>query len=155
MLNFVKKQEGFSLIELMIAIVIVAILAGVALPSYLNSVQNSRRTDATSMLTQAAALQERAYFTTNQYNSDIATLFGEATGTTIESPENYYVITVATGTAAPANCAAIGNCFLLTATAQGTQADDTDCNVFTLHSNGTQNAQDDGGADNPNCWPNN
>jgi prepilin-type N-terminal cleavage/methylation domain-containing protein len=37
-----RKAQGFSLIELMVAVAIVAILAGIALPLYSNYIQTSR-----------------------------------------------------------------------------------------------------------------
>ena len=45
-----SPARGFTLVELMIVIVIVAILLAVALPSYQNSVQKGRRADAKSAL---------------------------------------------------------------------------------------------------------
>ncbi len=40
-----RHKKGFTLIELMIVIVIVAILVGLAVPSFLESVRKSRRSD--------------------------------------------------------------------------------------------------------------
>lgn len=56
------RTRGFTLIELLITVVIVGVLAAIALPSYLNQVQKSRRTDAKSALLGAAGQMER-YFT--------------------------------------------------------------------------------------------
>ena len=40
-----KINRGFTLVELMIVVAIVAILAAIGYPSYQNSVQKSRRAD--------------------------------------------------------------------------------------------------------------
>lgn len=44
------QQRGFTLIEVMIAVVIVAILVAVALPAYQNSIRKSRRSEAFAAL---------------------------------------------------------------------------------------------------------
>ena len=54
-----KKQRGFTLIELMIVVAIVAILASIALPAYNSSVTKSRRADARVMLLRAVQQQEQ------------------------------------------------------------------------------------------------
>ena len=45
-----RQSRGFTLIELLIAVAIVAILAGIALPSYTEYVRRGRITDATAGL---------------------------------------------------------------------------------------------------------
>jgi type IV pilus assembly protein PilE len=51
--------RGFTLIELLIAIVVVGLLAAVALPSFMDSVRKSRRTDAFTALNAVQLAQER------------------------------------------------------------------------------------------------
>ena len=48
------KHAGFTLIELMITIAIVAIIAAIAIPSYDNYVRETRRADAQISLVRAA-----------------------------------------------------------------------------------------------------
>src|ERR1700687_4891412 len=69
------KARGFSLIELLIAMVIVAILAAIAIPSYQTYTLRSHRTDAKSALLDMASLEERFFSTNNSYSqtpSDLA-----------------------------------------------------------------------------------
>ena len=68
----VQKSRGFSLIELMIVVVIVAILGSIAYPSYLNQVTQSRRADAQAALMEAAQFMERFYTENNRYDRDTA-----------------------------------------------------------------------------------
>ncbi|HBP5388065.1 TPA: prepilin-type N-terminal cleavage/methylation domain-containing protein, partial [Pseudomonas aeruginosa] len=54
-----KSNRGFTLIELMIVVVIIAILAGIAYPSYDEYVKRGNRTEGQALLSEAAATQER------------------------------------------------------------------------------------------------
>ena len=65
-----RKLTGFSLIELMIVVAIVAILGSIAYPSYLNQVTQARRTDAQAVLMEAAQFMERFYTENNRYDQD-------------------------------------------------------------------------------------
>lgn len=56
-----RKLSGFTLIELMIAVVIVAILAAIAIPSYESYIRKARRSNAQSFVSQIA-LKEDEYF---------------------------------------------------------------------------------------------
>lgn len=148
------KSIGFTLIELMVAIAILAVIASVALPSYVANIERTRRSDALSALTQAAALQERQFFSTNSYSNDIGLLMTGVTAATLTTPDGFYTLAAASTDATCGGAGTAGTCFVLTATAAGTQADDTDCNVFTLTSAGVQSVVDDANADSTaECWP--
>lgn len=58
------KNQGFTLLELLIVVFIVSILASVALPAYLDAVRASHRTDAQITMQRIAMSLER-YYTTN------------------------------------------------------------------------------------------
>ncbi len=72
-----SKSAGFSLIELMIVVAIIAILAAVAFPSYQESVKKSRRSDAQTALLGFAQAMERHY-TDNGFYCDAGG--GDGTG---------------------------------------------------------------------------
>lgn len=58
---FCKCMRGFTIIEVMITLVIIAILAAVALPSYQESVLKSKRTEGRAALMNTMQQQERYY----------------------------------------------------------------------------------------------
>ena len=60
-----KRNAGFTLIELMIVVMIVAILASIALPAYREAVRKSDRRAAQAAMMHVASL-ERQYFMTNR-----------------------------------------------------------------------------------------
>ena len=61
------RRRGFTLIDIMIALVIIAILTSLAYPSYLNQVRKSKRAVAKSALLDAADRQEQFFFTHRGY----------------------------------------------------------------------------------------
>lgn len=56
-----KETTGFTLIELMIAIAIIGLLASIALPSYQQYVENTRRSEAQAVMAEASLALEQWY----------------------------------------------------------------------------------------------
>jgi type IV pilus assembly protein PilE len=98
-------KRGFTLIELMITVAVIAILAAVAFPSYQDSLRKSRRTDAKNALTQATANMERYYAEKNTYATAAicggtpVICPGSCSGGVCTSTEKNYTITLPTLTA--------------------------------------------------------
>ena len=135
----VRQVLGFTLIELMITVAIVAILAAIAYPSYVNSVQKSRRTSARNALLDLASREARFYSTNNTYSAAMATDLGYASAGPIAVPDStshYYDLSI-TGSSATG--------FSAQATAVGAQLGDS-CGDYTLDNLNTK------GAAQSNCW---
>lgn len=80
-LNQRLRRRGFTLIELMIAVALVAILAAVALPSYTEYIKRSSRGAAQSELVELAAVQEKIFLNSNAYAISVTTAYsGSSTG---------------------------------------------------------------------------
>lgn len=69
------KVSGFTLVELMVTIAIIAILASIALPSYTSYVARSKIAEATSELSQWRNAAERFYQDNRTY-TDVCTNTG-------------------------------------------------------------------------------
>lgn len=75
-----RSASGFTLIELMIVVAIVAILATVALPSYRDYVLRGQLVDATNLLSVGQANMER-YFQDNRTYAVVGSFSPPCTGT--------------------------------------------------------------------------
>ncbi|MDP3813577.1 type IV pilin protein [Pseudomonas sp.] len=130
------RQDGFTLIELMIVVVIVAILAAIALPSYRSYVVRSNRAGAEGFMLEVANKQERFLLDNRQYAAPLSAL-GMSTPAEVSSN---YAVTVTSSTVPG---------YTVTATPIGAQlADDTECGTLTLTQLGVKTASG-GGA---RCW---
>ena len=93
------KAAGFSLLELMIVIVIVAILAAVAYPSYQQHIVRTNRAAAQQYLLEVSSLQHQFILDNRSYATTLATL-GSSPATAIS--DNYTVtISGVNNTASP------------------------------------------------------
>jgi type IV pilus assembly protein PilE len=136
-----RRHNGFTLIELMIALVVMAILATIAVPSYWRFVERANRADATAELLRLAAAQERFYIANNTYTANLA-VPPAGLGGGGASERGYYAITV---TAADAN----GFTIQAVPAAGSKQTNDDECQVFTINEQGTRTA---GPGTVEDCW---
>ncbi len=127
----IKIHRGFTLIELMVVIAIVGILAGIAYPSFSDSMMKSRRTDAKTAMLSIVLSQSKLRGSCRTYAGTIGAANNCANSTVkgLSASENgYYTIALSGNT---------GNAYVLTATAQGAQTKDTACTPLTLTINAT------------------
>ena len=61
------KDTGFTLVELLIVVAVMAILVALALPNYQESIRKSRRSDAQSELMKFAGVAERVFTLNSSY----------------------------------------------------------------------------------------
>ena len=128
------RMTGFTLIELMITVAIIAILAGIALPSYRDSVAKGHRAEARAVLLEASQWMERFFSENYRYDQNSAgTLVNAAMPANLRmSPKQggavYNIATVATATS-----------YTLTATRAtgGAMASDK-CGDFTMTNTGVK-----------------
>lgn len=115
------KIYGFTLIELMIVMTILAIILSVAYPSYQNSMTKTRRSDGQAALLDAMNAEER-YFTENNTYS---TTLSDVNAATTSEEGNYTISAAACG-------GGIDQCVILTATPQGVQSSDGNLTLNSL-----------------------
>lgn len=138
----IEKQQGVTLLELMVVVVVVAILGMIALPSYRQYSMRAQRTEAKTALLQLATAQERFYLQNNTYTANFAAL--QLTGM---SENNVYTLAVP-----------LANAQTYTATAVPTPGGgingrdmngDVECAQFGINAQGLKTALPD-----PNalCW---
>ena len=139
-------SRGFTMVELVVTMVVVAILAAIAIPGYTSYMRKARRTDAKAALLGLAALEERYYSTSNAYTA-LPTDLG-FTGTTWPQTvgSGYYTVTVSPPTAATTTAVAT---YLITANATGSQAADTNCATYSINQAGVRLATTNADGQ---CW---
>ena len=111
-------KRGFTLIELMIAVAIVAILAAVAMPSFLDSIRKGRRSEAFAAISAVQQSQERWRGNNSTYSATLSDL-----GVVSPTSTGYYAIAISSETATG---------YIVTATGQSgtSQANDAECKTL-------------------------
>lgn len=139
-----KSLFGFTLVELMVAVAIVAILAALGLPAYTSYVARARRAEGKAALVDLAARMERFYSQNNAYTTATVAAGVPTTDvlTTAATEEGWYTLSITAQGATN---------YTLQAAPNGAQAtDDATCGNLTLNNLGTKGIS--GGGQVQTCW---
>lgn len=143
------NRTGFTLIEVMVALVILAITATYALASYRRYLLRSYRLEAVESLLSAAAEQEKFYLAHGRYSDRLDSAVGEVPpGLRIPSitARGRYSMIIELADAGVFRVVAMP-------VAGGSQGDDKDCRQFSIDESGRRQSRDSAGNDSTNrCW---
>lgn len=123
-----RAMAGFTLVELVIAMVVMAVISGIAVTSYRSFTLDARRTTALTALTDAASRQEQFFLDNKTYTETVGS-GGINAAASVEG--GYYALSIETPTAA----CPISRCWVMQATPLGNQSVDT-CGTLGYNSDG-------------------
>jgi type IV pilus assembly protein PilE len=172
--SFAAKQRrtaGFSLIELMVVVMITAILAAIAVPTYQAQIRKARRVDAKTAVLDLAGREEKFLSLNNAYTNSPAnlgyaaagsasTVFGTVGGGYYQVYVCVFNVAAAAGSNACTTSAAgtVGTAYVVAAIPVTglSQTKDTQCQYFAVDNTGVQFATSSTGGSGTDytatCW---
>ncbi len=138
MITQVKKEKGFTLIELMITVMVIGILVGIAIPAYQDYIEEARRSQAQVKMLSLSQDLERFYNVRMTYTG-----FNIEPGDLIiprGSLEPFYELEIVT--------ASNGQSFEIISTPRGAQSRD-ECGALSVNSMGVRSHRGPSGG---RCW---
>jgi type IV pilus assembly protein PilE len=143
------RQRGFTLIEILTALVVVVVLAAIAIPSYRTHLLRARRADARVALMAIQNAQDHHFGREARYADSAQLTQAAPTGLGLKaaSERGYYRLEL--------HAASDGLGYVATARVieQSAQDADTRCAEMSIDQNGQRRAVDASGADrSQDCW---
>jgi type IV pilus assembly protein PilE len=147
-----SQKAGFTLIELMIVVAVVAILAAIALPSYNDYIRRGRLPEAFNALSDYRTKMEQYYQDNRSYGSSATACADNATASTwntfVPAGAKYFTYTCAADTAAGDTTQQS-----YTITATGLPGSNVKDHVYTINQNGDRATLKFKGATvSASCW---
>ncbi|QDP03006.1 type IV pilin protein [Thalassotalea sp. PS06] len=136
-----NKSSAFTLLELLVVVMIIAILSTMLMPSFQKAWLKSYRSLATQTLYKIALWQEQQLALTGEYQNTLPDNFSKQTA-------SRYQLSLEVKTHAQDS----EDYFKITAEAISTQTKDTECRTFSLDTYGETLALDSNSAPTPQCW---
>jgi type IV pilus assembly protein PilE len=147
--KYVGRQSGVTLIELLIAIVLISIIAASAYPSYTQYIVRAKRTAGKSVLLQVADRQQQYFMDNKRYANSLTTLGYQENPFMVSDDGDYVAMGDADRAYMIAMVAPTPTTYTLIALPQMMMATkDTDCAILFLLSTGQKGAT--GGSE--KCW---
>ena len=136
--------RGVTLLEILMVLLVVGVMAALALPSYRQHLVRVNRTEATTLLYEIAAAQERYYLRHGSYTGELGSAAPRGLGLAFPDTSMRYSCSVA--------LASDGQTYIASATprpGRGQDADD-ECLVFSIDQRGRRAVS--GSRDTSYCW---
>lgn len=135
-----RASAGFTIIEMLITVAVIAIVAAIGYPSYTKYLARGNRSAAESFMLEVASRQERYLVDARQYASDLTAL-GMSVPSSVSSN---YTVTITDVASSPA-------AYTVKAVPTGGQATiDVACGTLTITAAGVKDATGTSGA--ATCW---
>ncbi|HEV7605942.1 MAG TPA: type IV pilin protein [Steroidobacteraceae bacterium] len=139
------RQRGVSLVELMIALVVVSILASIAIPSYRQYLLRAQRSDAKTMMLRVQTALEKRFLQQGTFTTNLTAVPPTGLGLSSVSERGFYNLVVA--------LTATGYTVTATPVAGGSQVDDRTCATYTINESSTKRAFNNASVDKTTeCW---
>lgn len=117
-----RRATGFTLLELMVVVTVIAVLAGFALPTFTEYLRKGKRAEAVSAIGDIQLREER-YRADNPTYGTLAQVISPTTTTYYNNALKYFSISVSNNTA---------SAYTITATRKGDLASDPKCANFVM-----------------------